>query len=47
MNIKGYSRQHRTKKARETSHVSLSEEELQILTELELSERLNYYRDLF
>ena len=34
-------------KTRETSHVSLSEEELQILTEVELSERLDYYRDLF
>ena len=34
-------------KTRETSHVSLSEEELQILTEVKLSERLDYYRDLF
>ena len=34
-------------KTRETSHVSLSEDELQILTEVELSERLDYYRDLF
>ncbi len=34
-------------KTRETSHVSLTEEELEILTKVELSERLDYYRDLF
>ena len=34
-------------KTRETSHVSLTEQELEILTKVELSERLDYYRDLF
>ena len=34
-------------KIRETFHVSLSEEELEILTEVKLSERLDYNRDLF
>ena len=34
-------------KTRETSHVSLTEQELQILTEVKLNERLDYYRDLF
>jgi site-specific recombinase XerD len=34
-------------KTRETSHVSLTEQELEILTKVELSDRLDYYRDLF
>ena len=34
-------------KTRETSHVSLTEDELQTLTEIKLNERLDYYRDLF
>ena len=34
-------------KTRETSHVSLTEDELQILTKIKLNDRLDYYRDLF
>ena len=34
-------------KTRETSHVALTEQELQILTEVKLNDRLGYYRDLF
>ena len=34
-------------KERETSHVALTETELKIIEELELPERLSYYRDIF
>tara|TARA_B100000287_G_scaffold88837_1_gene81271 strand:+ start:273 stop:1436 length:1164 start_codon:yes stop_codon:yes gene_type:complete len=34
-------------KERETSHVALTEDELKIIEELELPEKLSYYRDIF